>query len=219
VSKASTAISGSEAAADAARDWQAVRGSSDIQYSQFVPPKKAPPPEWLTQFGDWLQSVFGPLGRGLGLSWPVMQWILVALLVIAVALIAWRILAPLITDRRAQPAPAEDWSPDRGAALALLEDADRLAACGQFDAAAHLLLQRSVHQIASARPDWLHPASTAREIAALGQLPASARHAFAVIATRVERSRYALRALEAADWHAAREAYAAFALERLELSA
>jgi hypothetical protein len=29
----------------------------------------------------------------------------------------------------------------------------------------HLLLQRSVHHIAEARPDWLLPASTAREIA------------------------------------------------------
>ncbi len=105
--------------------------------------------------------------------------------------------------------------PDRDEALALLEDADRLAAAGRFDEATHLLLRRSVSQIAGARPDWVHPASTAREIAAISALPDAARRAFALIAGRVERSLFALRALDAADWQAARAAYADFALQRL----
>ena len=45
-------------------------------------------------------------------------------------------------------------------------------------------------------------------------LPERARSAFAAIASRVERSLFALRALDAEDWQAARAAYADFALQR-----
>src|SRR5690606_442515 len=101
---------------------------------------------------------------------------------------------------------------DTQEALALLEDADRLAAEGRYDEAAHLLLRRSVGQIAAARPGLLDPSNTAREIAALPALPDTARRAFAIIAGRVEASLFALRALSADDWRAARAAYADFAL-------
>jgi len=103
------------------------------------------------------------------------------------------------------------------AALALLDEADRLAADGRFDEATHLLLQRSVGQIAEARPDLVEPSSTAREIAAQPALPEKARGAFAVIADRVERSLFALRRLSLEDWQAARAAYADFALAHTEL--
>ena len=107
------------------------------------------------------------------------------------------------------------WAPSAAEALALLEDADRLAALGQYDEATHLLLKRSVGQIAAARPDWLHPASTAREIAVLPGLPARARDAFALIAARVERSLFALVLLGPDDWQAARAAYTQFALTEI----
>jgi hypothetical protein len=74
-------------------------------------------------------------------------------------------------------------------------------------------LQRSVADIAAARPDWLSPSSTAREIALLPALPATARQAFATMAEEVERARYALRAPGLGEWQRARGAYAAFALE------
>jgi hypothetical protein len=114
--------------------------------------------------------------------------------------------------RREPEQAAAEWTPDAGEALALLEDADRLAAEGRFDEATHLLLMRSVGQIAEARPDLLEPSSTAREIAELPALPQAARGAFATIAERVERSLFALRSLSADDWQAARAAYADFAL-------
>ncbi|PKP64950.1 MAG: hypothetical protein CVT87_01935, partial [Alphaproteobacteria bacterium HGW-Alphaproteobacteria-9] len=81
--------------------------------------------------------------------------------------------------------------------------------------ATHLLLLRSVGHIADARPDWVDPSSTARELAALPALPDAARTAFGVIAERVERSLFALRRLDRPDWEAARAAYAEFALARL----
>jgi hypothetical protein len=145
-----------------------------------------------------------------------MQWILIGLLVAGALWFLWKLLAPALRPRvRADDAEEIEWVPQREEALALLEDADRLAAEGRYDEATHLLLKRSVHQIASARPDWVEPSSTARELAALPALPDAARMAFGTIATRVERSLFALRSLGAEDWQAAREAYAAFALQRL----
>ncbi|MDE2435278.1 MAG: hypothetical protein KGM49_03365 [Sphingomonadales bacterium] len=208
------AIQGAEAAGDAAQDWQAVHADQSIQYRPLsrviVPPQQEP--AWLKVLRELLE----PIGKALGMSWPTLKWLALALAVAGVLYVAWRLSEPWRervgrTGAKAEP----EWTPDRETALALLEDADRLAAEGRYDEATHLLLQRSVQQIATARPDWVHPASTAREIAAIGALPGAARQAFAVIAGRVETSLFALRALDAGDWRAARSAYADFALQRL----
>lgn len=211
---AAPVIKGAEAAQDAARDWQSVHADPSIQFAPLpritVPPQTEP--AWLKA----LRAVFEPIGKSLGMSWPVLQWVLLGLAVIAVLYAVWRLSEPWRERLRPEDAEVKPaWTPDRDAALALLEDADRLAAAGRYDEATHLLLQRSVQQIASARPDWVQPASTAREIAAIGALPGAARQAFALIAGRVERSLFALRQLDAADWQAARQAYADFALQRL----
>jgi hypothetical protein len=168
----------------------------------------------MLRFGQWLQKLFGGLGDWFGIPWPVFEKILIGLALVGVAILLWVILRPLVARLLAPRAPVAEaaWTPNRQQAEALLDDADRLAAQGRFDEATHLLLRRSVGQIAEARPDWLNPASTAREIAGILSLPAAARAAFATIAGRVERSRYALRPLAAEDWQAAREAYADFAL-------
>lgn len=221
--------SGPGAVQDAARDWQAVRGDSAIQYAPLPDPvvhAPRPLPPWLKALGEFLRDLFEPIGRALGMNWTAVQWVLASLAALAVLYALWRAAAPLLSRWRARTAAAgraalaadEAWTPDRNAALTLLDDADRLAAAGRYGEAAHLLLQRSVHHIAEARPDWVHPASTAREIAALPALPPSARDAFATIAARVERSLFALAALEADDWHAARDAYARFALERFPMA-
>lgn len=217
VSGASGTTTASGANAEAVQDWQAVRDSADIQYAPVAPPAPPRQPEWLRELGEAigraLKAIFEPLGHALGVSWPVLEKILIGLAVVAAAWVLWRLVEPLIAARRrgrAEAAP--DWSPSAAEALALLEDADRLAAAGQFDEATHLLLKRSVGQIAAARPEWLTPASTAREISVLPALPLAAREAFALIAARVERSRFALVPLGAEDWAAARDAYAQFAL-------
>jgi hypothetical protein len=214
-------IAGSQAGQDALRDWQQIRDSGDIQYAPIPPQQfKLPePPGWLKALGEWLDSVlraiFEPLGKMLGLSWPVVQWVLIGLAALFVLFILWRLVEPLIfAPRKPKPGAEPDWAPDREEAIALLEDADRLAAAGKFGEAVHLLLKRSVRHIADARPEWLLPASTAREIALMPMLSQAARQAFATIASRVERSLFAMRDLDSADWQAAREAYAKFALER-----
>ncbi len=192
-----------------------MRTSSDIQFAPLPPIQPPQTPDWLRLLGEWLRWLFEPVGRALGLSWPVLEKIFIALALLGVLLLLWRLVVqPLLRRRRKPGAPIADaWAPGRAHAAALLEDADRLAAEGRFGEAAHLLLQRSVYHIAVARPAWLHPASTAREIAALPLLSERARAAFAVIAARVERSLFALRELDAGDWQAARGAYADFALQ------
>lgn len=221
VSIAAGQIAGATADRDATRDWESVRASADTQFAPFPPfdpPKPPQTPGWLEWLGRMMEAIFepifGPIGRFLGMSWPVFQWVLYAAGGVLLLLILWRMAEPFITSWRTR-VPVEDavpeWTPSRREALALLEDADRLAAEGRYGEAAHLLLRRSVRQISDARPDWLIPASTAREIAALPLLPESGRTAFGVIATRVERAIFALRDLDSADWDAARGAYARFA--------
>jgi len=209
-------IAGSAAADDAGRAWQQVRDSADIQFAPLPPEPPLPAPEtpqWLQWLGRLLRDIFEPVGRALGMSWPVLEKILIAAGIGLLLFLLWRLLGPWIASRRKRArAPEPAWAPDRAAAAALLADADRLAGEGRFGAAVHLLLQRSVTQIAQARPEWLRPASTAREIAALPALPERARNAFAVIAARVERSLFAMRSLDRTDWDAARAAYADFAL-------
>ncbi|WP_429277019.1 hypothetical protein [Novosphingobium gossypii] len=210
-------------AAPAADDWKAVRDASDIQYAPLPAPKPQPPadiPEWLKALSRFLESIFEPIGKLLGMSWPVFQWVLIGSAVLLAAFILWRlVIEPGLDAWRSRRPRAEEvhWTPTHAEAVALLEDADRLAAEGRFAEAAHLLLQRSVRQISDARPDWLNAASTAREIAALPMLPETGRSAFDVIARRVERAYFALRDLDAADWTAARSAYARFA--QIELRA
>ena len=224
--QSSVAPSGSaaeDAPADALESWREIRDNSDIQFEeiQIVPPEPYEP-GW---FEEALAAVFGflgdllaPIGQLLGISWPVLQWILLALVIVFVLYLLFRTIGPLAgRSRKSNQAASEpEWQPDQVQSAALLEDADRLAAEGRFDEATHLLLRRSVRQISDAHPDWVDPSSTARELAALPALSDAARSAFATISQRVERSLFALRSLERADWEAARSAYANFALARIE---
>lgn len=212
------AIKGAQVAQDAASAWQKVHADPSIQFAPIDLNTKPPEiPGWLQALGKFLRAVFEPIGRALGVSWPVLQWILLAVVAAFILYAAWRFSEPLRLGwkKKEQAATKSEWRPDEAEALALLEDADRLAAEGKFDEATHLLLRRSVQQIQAARPDWVRRASTAREIAGIAALPDKARSAFATITARVERSLFALRSLDAADWQAARNAYAEFALERL----
>lgn len=204
--------------------WEALRADGNVQFAP-VPIPEIPPrePSWfermLTELFKFLAELLGPVGEALGAAWWWLQWVLLGLAIITALVLLARLLGPGIGrfGKRGQlDAEAVEWRPDAAASLALLEDADRLAAEGRFDAATHLLLQRSVSHISAARPDWVEPSSTARELAALPALPDAARAAFRIIAERVERSLFALRSLERADWEAARAAYAEFALARLD---
>ena len=198
-----------------------MRAASDVQFTPLPPVTTEAPavPDWLRALGRLLEAILAPIGRLFGMSWPVFQYVLIGLGALLVLFVLWRLLWPMIELwRNRPPAIAEEaWTPSRAEAATLLEDADRLAAEGRFAEATHLLLRRSVRHIGDSRPDWLIPATTAREISVLPMLPEAGRRAFATIADRVERSLFALRDLDAGDWTAARAAYADFA--RIELRA
>lgn len=203
--------------------WQDLRGDEAIQFAPVTIPEI--PPRQLSAFErllarvfEWLADLFGPVGGALGGSWAWLQWVLLGAAMLFAVVLLVRLYGAGFGrrgKRGADQGAAEEWRPDTAASLALLEDADRLAAEGRFDEATRLLLQRSVSHIATARPDWVEPSSTARELAALPSLPDAARAAFGVITERVETSLFALRPLSRADWEAARAAYAEFALARI----
>lgn len=204
--------------------YDAVRGNTDTQFAPIelkeIKPRE---PSWLEEMlqslFEWLGELFSPVGGALTSSWPVLKWVIIAALVAFVLFLAFRLISPLSWRRKAEetlPQAEPEWQPDERESLALLEDADRLAAEGRFDEAARLLLQRSVGQIASARPEWVDPSSTARELAALPRLSDGARGAFAVISAAVERSLFALNQLTREDWETARKAYTDFALARID---
>jgi hypothetical protein len=217
VSVAGGVIAGSQAAARDSAAWTALRADSSIQFAPVPPPPPQVTPDWLLAVGRFLERLLRPLGELMGMDWRWLMWTLIAAAGVGALWLGWTlVLTPWLARRReVRAAPGEDWAPDREAALTLLEDADRLAAAGQYGEAAHLLLQRIVGQIREVRPGWLSPASTSREIGALRGLPERARHAFATIAQVVERSLFGLRGAGEGDWHRAREAYAEFALADL----
>lgn len=228
---ANVGAAGNQGASSAApASWRELRENSDIQFEPVntVPPPPPEPrePNWfeeaMVSFFQWLGELLSPLAQLLGISWPVLQWILLALLAALIVYFAIRTFGPMSLrgrnpKERAKSAMSEpEWQPTEEESVALLEDADRLAAEGRYDEATRLLLQRSVTQISDARPDWVEPSSTARELAALPSLSKAARGAFATISERVERSLFALRSLDRSDWDAARKAYSDFALARIE---
>ncbi|AKQ41428.1 hypothetical protein CP97_04365 [Aurantiacibacter atlanticus] len=203
---------------DFAQAWQDTRADASIQYDRVELPDQPPPPDWLIQFMHWLGDVLSPIGALLVHLWPFLYWILIAGGVALLAYVLWRLIGPALGVKR-KTSREEEWVPDQQEALALLEEADRLAAEGRYDEATHLLLRRSVGQIAQARPDIVEPSSTARELSAEPRIPEGARTAFAVIAGRVERSLFALAKLSSDDWQAARDAYSDFALQQRSLAA
>ncbi len=192
-----------------------MRADGDIQFAP-VPIEPIDVPDtgssWLADLFEWVAWVLGPVGRAVAENWNVVMWVLIALIAAILLLAVWRAVRGAAFTKRECDGGEADFRPDQSHARQLLEEADRLASEGRFDEATHLLLQRSVAQIAEARPDLVPPSVTARELAGLPALPDPARHAFATIAARVERSLFALRQLSADDWHEARAAYAQFAL-------
>jgi hypothetical protein len=176
-----------------------------------LPPKLPHEPEWMKALGRVLAwALHGAL--------PFFKIVFWSALAAAAALILFLILREIVgirfARRRRSAAKRRgpvDWRPEAWKARALLEDADRLAASGAFDAAAHLILHRSIEDIEGHRPRMVRPALTARDIAAMETMPASIREAFSAIARAVETSFFGGRHLDAEAFAACRQAYEAFA--------
>ena len=182
---------------------QALLHTRGLQLDFKAAPPTPPPPAWL-------ESVI----RALAALAPIFKFIFWGGVALAAALILWFLVREVLDTRFkrrvAAPAPP-DWRPQAAQARALLEEADRLAAGGRFGEAIHLILFRSIEDLAGRRPGLLRPALTSRDIAELEQMPPAARGAFARIAERVEHSLFGGRPMGAEDFARARGDYEAFA--------
>ena len=179
-----------------------------LQFAFASAPKPPPTPGWLKLIGQFLASIA-----------PLMQWVFwagVAALVIAIVVFIGRELIsvrwPGLKRKPVVLTAEPEWRPAPEKARALLEDADRLAAAGQYAQAAHLLLHRSIDDLEGRRPRAVRPALTARDIASLPSLPETARAPFRRIAEVVERSFFGGRPVDAAAFAECRRAYESFAL-------
>jgi hypothetical protein len=174
-----------------------------FDFTSYRPPE---PPGWLEG-----------LAKALAAMAPVLKVLFWAGLAAAAVLILYLIARELVgarlrrRPRKPKAAAAESWRPEPARARALLEDADRLAAEGRYDEAAHLILHRSIDDFSGRRPGQVRPALTSRDIGGLAAMPAGARAAFGRIAQAVEASFFAARPLDAAGFVRCRQAYERFA--------
>jgi hypothetical protein len=184
--------------------------SLQSDFAEIAKPKPTHEPAWLKVLGQWLAGAIKMLTPyAIDLFWVGVG----AAVLAALYLIGREILGARLARRRrdaVRHAPV-DWRPESWKARALLEEADRLAARGLYVEAARVLLWRGIDDIEARRPRLVRPALTARDIAALDELPPEARGAFARIAAAVEMGLFAGRGLNAEAFALARAAYEDFA--------
>ena len=199
---------GAEADAQFAEAHRRLLADDSIQFDlpAYVAPK---PPKWAEPVGDFLQWLS-----------PYMIYLFWGAVIIGGAIIAFLILLEMRgvawrfpwQHASSEAAGAEEeWRPDAGKAQILIAEADALAARGEYDEAVHLLLRRSVADIASRLPDFLRPSLTARDIAGDPSVPPRARSAFSQMARIVESGLFARRPVGFEGWNEARGAYERFA--------
>lgn len=176
----------------------------DLQFD-FPPYAEPKPPAW----ADALVRFFEAIAPFL----KAVFWIGLVVGGLLIVYFAAREVQATWTRRRraAQADRPADWTPEPARARALLEDADRLAAQGRFDEAVHLLLFRSIDDLAGRRPEAVRPALTSRDIARIEAMPGPARSAFSRIAEVVETSFFGGRPVGRDDFAECRRAYEAFA--------
>jgi hypothetical protein len=214
---------------------RAMRDRGDVQFDLLPLQPPAPPPEWLKKLARSTEQMMAPVGRFL--RWissfmpeapyaRIFLWTVIAILLVLVLRVAfdrvrhgeWR-LPRLRRSRSAADAGAadsaeEDWTPAAEPARQWLNEADRLAAAGQYAEAVHHLLLRSVEDISQRRPRLLRPALTSRDLARADAIPSAPRRLFADLAAVVERSLFGGAPVGAEEWGRCREAYADFARAR-----
>jgi hypothetical protein len=189
-----------------ARAHRALLADRDIQFdfARYVPSR---PPRWLVSLFHWIET----LGPGLRIAF----WVVVGLVVLALlyGLFRWFQGSAIHWPWRhwRDGGTTEAWRPEAEPARALLAEADALAAQGDYDGAAHLLLFRSIEEIDRKRPALVRPARTSRDLADEVALPPGPRGAFARIVMAVERSLFGRRHLAEPDWRDCRAAYEDFA--------
>lgn len=174
-----------------------------FDFEAYVRPS---PPHWLDGLGPFLQAIA-----------PFLRYIFWGGLAIAVGLLVYFVGRELLRvrfERRRRATASEaaaEWRPEPARAKALLQDADALAAAGRYEEAVHLLLFRSIDDLAGRKPGLVRPAFTSRDIAGMDAVPPAPRSAFARIAAVVEHAVFGGRSVDARQFAECRAAYEAFA--------
>ncbi|MGZ8418453.1 MAG: DUF4129 domain-containing protein [Allosphingosinicella sp.] len=204
---------------------EALKADSSIQFSLQPAPPPPQPPQWLRDAFEWLGDALSPVGRffqWIGSFMPdapyarILLWTVLAAAALGFAIMVyrrirdgeWRLPGRRRSVAVGAEAEEETWAPEAAPARSWLREADALAAQGRYAEAVHHLLFRSIEDIGRRRPRLVRPALTSRELAAAEALPPPARSLFSRIAALVEHSLFGGRPVEAADWTAARTAYA-----------
>ena len=102
-----------------------------LQLKELKPREPSWFEEWLQGAFEWLGEIFAPVSRFLAENWGVLQWVLIALVAALVLYLVGRLIGPLAARQNVEAEALEEepeWQPDTAESLALLEDADRLAA-------------------------------------------------------------------------------------------
>ena len=195
------ASAGQTAEQNLALAHQALLKTRGIQFDFKGAPQPPETPQWARALGEVLQA-------------PVLAYVFWGGLILAALFILYvvaREVFPDIGPKKRTRVELTDWRPAPEQARALLEDADSLAREGRFEEAIHLLLFRSIDDLAGRRPGLVKPALTSRDIADLEAMPADARSAFSRLASAVETSFFGGRPAGEAAFGAARADYEAFA--------
>jgi hypothetical protein len=208
---------------------EALKADTSIQFSLQPAPLPPEAPQWLRDFSESLGHALKPAARffqWIGNFMPdapwarMLLWTVLAAAALGLAITVyqrirdgdWRLPGRRRSLSVEAEAEEEAWAPEAAPARSWLREADALAAQGRYSEAVHHLLFRSIEDIGRRRPRLVRPALTSRELAAAEALPAPARSLFARIAGLVEHSLFGGRPVAAADWAAARTAYADFVL-------
>ncbi len=170
--------------------------------------------------GEFFRGIFEFLGKLLEPLGPALPWIIGIGLFALLVLLASPLVRALIRSRferlfqRDHLLPETPWRPTAEAAAALLEDIEALAAKGDYDAAVHLLLHRSVADLNAFRPDLVRKHFSARDICAHPLLPDDARPAFREITRWAEKSYFAGIPVGREGYEACRQAYVDFVSQK-----
>lgn len=202
-SEALGAVPGDAAEHKLALAHQALLKTPGIQFDFKGAPPDPPPPAWLKPLAEFIQAIA-----------PFIGYIFWGGLIVGGLLILWFVIREVLPDvgpKKRIRVEVGDWRPAPEAARALLEDADALAGQGRFEEAIHLLLFRSIDDLAGRRPGVVKPALTSRDLAGLEAMPTDARDAFSRLARAVETTFFGGQPAGAQAFGAARADYEAFA--------
>lgn len=179
---------------------------------EFEPMERREPNPILKAIGDFFAWLFGTFSG-------LFKFILIGAIAAAILYALWYMFrdvvgVPWLRRKQADEPDMSDINDDRparGEAVALLEQADALAAQGKFAEAVHLLLFRSIEDLRETRSGGVPQSLTAREIQSLSDVSARARQALAPIIRIVENSFFGGRNVDRDGWQTARSSYEAFA--------